>query len=155
MQHTITIAKFKFYPELSEETYCFTTDVLLDGKKIGTAKNSGTGAETMLELAKFDLIPHKDYNEVVSVIDELVNDAVRQKQVDKDMRAAAKKLAKTLIFRTKGQRDGAYFEIRGNPNDAALRERVLAKAKEKGEEIDVIINDLPIEKAVHFLYRYE
>lgn len=155
MSNTITITKFKYYPELTEETYCFTAVVLLDGKRIGQAKNDGHGGETRLELDKFDLIPHKDYNDVVAVIDELVSDAVKQKAIDKDMRAVAKKLAKTLVFRVKGQRDGAYYEVRGNPNDPALRERVEKGAKEKGQEIEVIVNDLPIERAVHFLYRYE
>lgn len=155
MSNTITITKFKYYPELTEETYCFTADVLLDGKRVGTAKNEGKGGETRIDLDKFGLIPHNDYNEVVSVVDELVDDAVKQKAIQKDMRTVAKKLAKTLIFRTKGQRDGAYYEIRGNPNDPELRERVKNQAEKKGEEIEVIVNDLPIEKAVHFLFRYE
>lgn len=155
MSKNITITKFKYYPELTEETYCFSAEVHLDGKRIGTAKNEGHGGETRLDLDKFGLIPHEDYNEVIGVIDELVDDAVKQKAIDKDMRTAAKKLAKTLVFRTKGQRDGAYYEIRGNPNDPELRERVKKQAEKKGEEIELIVNDLPIDKAVHFLFRYE
>ena len=43
---TLELKSFKFYPRLSEETNCFDTNLYVDGKKVGYAKNSGTGGCT-------------------------------------------------------------------------------------------------------------
>lgn len=42
----ITLGAIKVYNELSEETNCFTANILVNGIKVGTAKNDGHGGCT-------------------------------------------------------------------------------------------------------------
>lgn len=70
---SITLAKFKHYARLSEETVAFTADLLLDGRKIGTAENRGHGACTNVRI---------DSGHVFVGIEEHV-DALVEAQLDK------------------------------------------------------------------------
>jgi hypothetical protein len=154
--HTIGIKNLKHFASMSEETYCFTCSVTLDGVKTWEAKNNGQGEETRLYYIKPTTEgggKKHDTNAIIKIVDKCVEDAVMEKQKVKDMKAVAKKLCNTLCFRVKGQQEGAYFHIRtSTPNDPAFRSKVFAKHPER--EIDTIINDLPIEQAVHFFYKY-
>jgi len=42
----IELKNFKFYDRLSEETYCFTANIWVNGTKCGNAENRGYGGET-------------------------------------------------------------------------------------------------------------
>lgn len=42
----ITLKKFSFNAALSEETYCFSADLYIDGKKRGCVSNRGHGEQT-------------------------------------------------------------------------------------------------------------
>lgn len=42
----IELKNFKHYDRLSEETYCFTANIWVDGTKCGYAENRGFGGET-------------------------------------------------------------------------------------------------------------
>lgn len=42
----IELKNFKFYERLSEETFCFTTNIWVNGTKCGSAENRGYGGET-------------------------------------------------------------------------------------------------------------
>ena len=42
----IELKSFKHYQKLSEETYCFTANIYVNGIKCGTAENRGIGGET-------------------------------------------------------------------------------------------------------------
>jgi hypothetical protein len=152
--HTITITKFKHYPALSEETIAFTCDVLMDGKKIGHAKNEGHGGETVFygsEPMGFD-----ERSKIADIVDGFVAAEIMDKQKEKDKKAVAKKLNNGLFFRIKGQKSGAYFSINTKlTKDANIREKVKEQAKKRGEEIELFINDLPVNEAVKFFYRYE
>lgn len=39
----IELKNIKFYPEMSEETYCYTATLYADGRKVATVENRGTG----------------------------------------------------------------------------------------------------------------
>lgn len=43
---TLSLKKFKFFPSLSEETNCFTADLYINGKLVGTTSNRGYGGNT-------------------------------------------------------------------------------------------------------------
>lgn len=42
----IELKSFKHYEKLSDETYCFTANIYVNGVKCGTAENRGIGGET-------------------------------------------------------------------------------------------------------------
>ncbi len=42
----IELKNFRFYDRLSEETYCFTANIWVNGTKCGNAENRGYGGET-------------------------------------------------------------------------------------------------------------
>jgi hypothetical protein len=42
----IELKNFRFYDRLSEETYCFTANIWINGTKCGSAENIGYGGET-------------------------------------------------------------------------------------------------------------
>ena len=42
----LTVKGVKYYEAMSEETSCFTATVYFDGKRVGTAQNSGHGGST-------------------------------------------------------------------------------------------------------------
>lgn len=154
--HRITISKFKHFPAFSEETIAFTCDVLMDGKKVGTASCRGHGDSTVFhhDIAHSDKF--SDYAErekVADIVDGFVTEAIMEKQKQKDLKSVERKLSKALFFRTVGQKDNAYYSVKGDPNDAALRQRISEKAKEKGG-VEVFINDLPIQQAVKYFFIY-
>ncbi len=152
MNQIITISKLKHYPALSEVTNCFTCDVLLNGKKNWEAKNNGQGEQTRLYYLKPTTESgEQDADALLDTVDKLVSDSIVEKLKDKDKKAVARKFTKQLFFRVKGQKEYSYYHIKSpNPNDRAFREKVLSK-----HDVDVILNDLPIDQALPYFFKYE
>lgn len=44
----IELKKIKYSAFASEETSCFTADIFIDGKKVGSAENAGKGGATLI-----------------------------------------------------------------------------------------------------------
>jgi hypothetical protein len=151
MNHTVTISKLKHYPAMSEETPCFSCDVLLDGKKTWTAKNDGHGGQTLLYYVKPTTVSGEhDANAIIDIVDKFVSDAIIDKAKSKDLKITAKRLASAIYFRVEGQRAGAYYCVKTkNPSDTELRKKIFKEAK-----VEVIINDLPLNEAVNYFFRY-
>lgn len=42
----VELKAIKYFPSLSEETNCFQATIYIDGKKVGTCENRGTGGST-------------------------------------------------------------------------------------------------------------
>jgi hypothetical protein len=156
MKHKISIANLKHMPSLSEETYCFTCTVLINGKKTWLAKNTGHGASTQLDWLKpvTERGDEKhDTDAIIDIVEKSVHETIMLRQFEKDKKAVANKLKKSLFFRIKGQKAGSYYHIRvDNPYDAAVREKALSKGK---GEVETIINDLPIDEAIKYFYKYD
>ena len=59
----ITVKKVKFADHLSQETVAFSCDVLIDGKKAGTASNNGCGGITNVYLnPEYNELHHAKFN---------------------------------------------------------------------------------------------
>lgn len=65
--YSISIDNLKYYPRLSEETYCFTGDIILNGECVGNCSNSGRGGCSDCYLQN-DLL--KEINEHISTIED-------------------------------------------------------------------------------------
>jgi hypothetical protein len=83
----ITLKNLKHFAAGSQETYCFTATVYLDGKKVGTAENDGHGGETIVRLD----LAHRDTSIKTSVVDDLVHAAIIAKEDAKIEKKYAKK----------------------------------------------------------------
>lgn len=47
----VELKSFKWFPSMSEETNAFTANVVINGKKVGTARNDGHGGMTDLHFS--------------------------------------------------------------------------------------------------------
>lgn len=120
----IEIRNVKHHPDLSEETEAFSADLIIDGSKIGTVSNRGTGGcdDFHGDHAAYDaadrwlranrpgwsldpdcppdrLMPHTIEDEVSAMLAKHIG----MKQMAKDMRAS-------VVFRKKGE--AGLFTIR-------------------------------------------
>jgi len=115
----IELKKFKHFPSLSEETYCFTADLIIDGVKCGYAKNNGYGGNTdvrsdhspkgmkLIEVAENyckSLPPYYvgklctiDMN-LENFIDDLVDKLVKDKARAMDEKRLNKKMEKMVLY---------------------------------------------------------
>lgn len=123
----LTVAKIKTFAAGSEETLCFVADLMVNGKKVGTAENDGHGGCTFLRTcpgvtdADREVIRH-------ALAERFVDDFVNQWEDDKAFNRALSRLrtkarkvgARTfgyLINRESGEIAAVWS---GNPDTAAL-----------------------------------
>lgn len=101
----VTLGKFKHYARLSEETVAFTADILLDGKKVGTADNRGHGGCTNVRI---------DTGHPLTVVDlEAHVDSLVEAELDKAHNAKfilrmRKKARETSAYITTDCEKGSY-----------------------------------------------
>ena len=154
----IEIRNVKHYPDLSEETEAFSADLLIDGKRIGSVSNRGTGGGDDFhgDHAAYDaadrwlranrpgwslepdcppdrMMPHTVEDEVSSILAKLIG----MKQMAKDLRS-------NLIFRREGEAGLYTIRVRAphKPTDPAVQARLIATYPGA-----TILNALPIEEA--------
>ena len=114
----IELKKIKVYDRMSEETTAFTADVYINGKNVGTAKNDGHGGETDLQFYHAQGSPlrklcdeaevwartlpdriimlgdgqHSIKVELVDLIDDQVDEFLKNKEVAKREKAGLKQI---------------------------------------------------------------
>ena len=118
----IELKSFKHYEKLSDETYCFTANIYVNGIKCGTAENRGIGGETdyssdrrigsdelikqaeqfCLGLPSETLVIHDrtitlDMN-LMNYIDNLVDGLVKAKYKEKDAQKLRKEMQSGIII---------------------------------------------------------
>ena len=138
----------------SHETNCFEATIYIDGKKAGTAENSGQGGTT-------DIFPHTLYNTIKAYTDTLpptmyhgmtleqtpdglVDDLLTEWLYARDLKKA---MAKRIVFTRKGK----MMETTAMPPDKLapfLKNPSLAKIL----DADQVLNFLPFDAALQ-LYR--
>lgn len=138
----IEIRNVKHHPDLCEETEAFSADLLIDGRKIGTVSNRGTGGcdDFHGDQAAYDaadrwlranrpgwslepdcppdrLMRHTIEDEVSAILAKHIG----MKQMEKDMRAS-------LIFRKAGEAGLYTIRIKAphKASDPAVHARLMA-----------------------------
>jgi len=126
----IELKNIKYYESFSEETLAFNANLYIEGKRAGIAKNDGRGgatyymddnkegqelirqAENYAKALPDKHYPKDEYMEAFSIpmnlehyIDDLLNDYLRKKDIEKIQKRVAKDMAKGIVF--------------GKPNDNA------------------------------------
>jgi len=102
----IELKNFRFYDKLTEETYCFTANLYVNGIKCGTAENRGYGGETDYchegtEKSKELLRQAEEYcveKNLTNYIDELVEILVRKKEDEVNARKLNKAMQKAILI---------------------------------------------------------
>jgi hypothetical protein len=165
----ITLKRFQHYPRMSEETEAFNADISYEGVLVGTAKNEGHGGCTFVYLNdKGRAIPalvasnqtpefsDGKFNEdsLTNIVDNLVEQAIKSKWVEKQRRRVAKELATKVLFSRKGDKDGSFrtYILKGkSPAE------VLAFAKQVAGKPDVarVLNLMPFEEAFALLVKVD
>lgn len=141
----ITLTSFKFVGWMSEETNCFTANVLLDGKRIGQAENDGHGGSTFVhftsvavrenaeafaatilpaDVAGWEFLADRGFS-----FDDLVDLAVERELKKKDIDRLRKRLAKNVHFILTDTVKGHSLKFK-NVTDAN-RADCIAQAKAK------------------------
>ena len=113
----LTLKNLKHFAAGSQETYCFTATVYLDGKKVGTAENDGHGGETIVRLD----LAHRATPIDTDTVDGLVHAAIVAKAAAQRDRKYANKAAEaraagaTVRFYTLDLGDGRVVEAWAEP----------------------------------------
>jgi hypothetical protein len=128
----IELKNFKHFPSLSEETYCFTATIVINGIKCGDAKNQGFGGETSvysdhtprgIELIKqaelyCKTLPPYYIGKTCTIemnltnfIDDLVHNAVMDKAKKQDEKRLLKKTEKAVLYGNDREYYSIKFEI--------------------------------------------
>lgn len=160
MANRLTLAKLHIHKGLSEETIAFDADVLLDGKRIGTASCRGHGDQAFFRSDK----PYGYYDEIARAekpsanrIESYVSygldtafkgieDVVEALVADECARRETERLAKNI---TKRMRTHTYFCTRTGEVRMLNRVGTVArKAIDARYPGATILNDLPINEAL-------
>jgi hypothetical protein len=155
----VKLKKVKFHEDMSDETYCFSADVWVDGKRVATAQNQGCGGDTMvrgvtqvpssrrdflafeahcytLPPTKHDLDGH--VFEVKSTPDSVVDDLFEEwlkKDCERKENAQIRRWCKTkTLFQLKGDPEGSWRTIKA-PYSDEVREHIARKYGDRLEEI--------------------
>jgi len=165
----ITLKRFQHYPRMSEETEAFNADIAYEGMIVGSAENNGHGGCTFVhlndkgraipEIVTANQIPEFSdgkFNEdsLTNIVDNLVQNAIRDKWVDKQRKKVEKQLATTVLFNRTGDEDGSFrtYNLKGkSPAE------VLAFAKQVAAKPDVtrVLNLMPFEDAFRLLVKVD
>jgi hypothetical protein len=119
----IELKNIKYYESFSEETLAFQASLYIEGKRVGTAKNDGRGgptyydgdnkegrelirqAEQFAKALADKHYPKDDYMEAFSIpmtlehhIDDLLNDYLGKKELEKIQKKVAKDMEKGIVF---------------------------------------------------------
>lgn len=161
---TLALKRFQHYPRMSEETIAFNADLVHEGVVVGTAKNDGHGGCTFVylndkgrnipALVEANNLPEGNEASLTDIVDNLVEDAIRSKWVEKQRKRVEKELATTVLFNRKGDKDGSFrtYNLKGkSPAE------VLAFAKEVAGKPDVtrVLNLMPFEEAFGLLVKVD
>lgn len=160
----ITLKRFKDYPRMSEETIAFNSDILYEGVTVGTAKNDGHGGCTFVRLndkgsaipalVEASRLPEGNPESLTDIVDNLVENTIHDKWVEKQRKKVEKELATKVLFNRKGDKDGSFrtYNLKGK-----TPAEVLLFAKEVAGKPDVtrVLNLMPFEEAFGLLVKVE
>ena len=160
----VTLKRFQHYPRMSEETNAFNADIVHDGVVVGSAENDGHGGctfvhlndkgRTIPEIVSASNLPEGNDDSLTDIVDNLVEQAIHSKWVEKQRKKVAKQLATTVLFNRKGDKDGSFrtYDLKGkSPAE------VIAWATQVAGKPDVtrVLNLLPFEEAFRLLVKVD
>ena len=160
----LELKRFKNYPRMSQETEAFNADVVYQGVVVADAENDGHGGCTFVrlndkgrafpEIVAAENIPefsNGEFNEgsLVQMVDNLVDELLKGKWVEKQRKRVVKQLAANILFNKNGDKDGVFRSYKVGGRD------LVAFAKQIAGHPDVyrVLNLMPFEEAFSLLVR--
>jgi len=151
----ITLKHFKHLARLSQETLCFTATVCIDGEKAGFASNHGHGGCTIVNITDLALRKMHEDEKWSEIVDALTFKELEAKENIKLMGKVKKQLSVDIIFTRKGEDfKGRHFVFKKGNTSPEMAQRIRAKIATI-PDVDLILNDQPIEVAFSFLVKSE
>jgi len=167
----VELKKFKFHPDMTDETNCFSAEVYIDGVRAMHASNSGTGGCNELhDIVRGSFERLRAYcktlppvncagpGEPASMLDmdvdlfigQLVESLIMEKELKRHRTKLAKDL-KTKIMFTRNDGKPGIWQIKLGPGQSweklKAHPTALSKFRETKPYVDVILNDIPEEQA--------
>jgi len=153
----VSLTCFKFMPSLSEETLCFTAKVCFNGKTIGRASNNGHGGATQVNIDRQKIDWQKiglwlNWDELV---DALSFEELRKLEEKKAKARIAHALKKHIVFTQKGEAfKGRHFIFSNGNSSPEMAQRIRTRLASM-PNVDLILNDHPVEVALPFFLKDE
>lgn len=165
-KHTFSFRKFQYVERMSEETYCFAADLMVNGCKLAVCENNGHGGSTNVRvypecrelgdavkafLATRPKVRYEGYDMELDVNLEYVADTLVEKELEAREHARIMRVtAKKLVFRDE---KGNYYAIGWKKQDIAgllatpagkksLREAIR---RETANGLTVVNENIPVE----------
>lgn len=143
----VTLLKLSIHTRLSEETRCFTADIVVDGKVIGEVENRGNGGCNMYfwkdrkageALQKFAEQKYPQYT--FEQIDSLIEDIIVEMELAKQLKRWC---VKDTVIKLKEHKEEDFIKVRV-PYSPIVAQRLR---KEYGNRLVEIINERFLPKA--------
>lgn len=159
----IELKKLKVFESGSQETYCFTAEIWINGNYQGSVRNDGQGGSHIisppslerqindfgatLPLVDLGIPSHEDPSKPMMVAqnaESLINDLVERHLNAKDLK---KLMSKNIVFTRRGER--GVFQVKPNISPAIIlqspevRSTMISK-----HNANFILNMLPFEEAL-------
>ena len=156
----IELKKLKIFLAGSEETYCFTTELWIDGKYQGSARNDGRGGCHIISPPSLEK-DMNDWGKTLSPVvlaepdmsfpqdaETLINDLIETHLVSKDLK---KLFTKHIVYTKRGE--VGVFQIKSvrKPAEVFMLKNTVEQMRTKFN-IDKILNLIPFDEALK-IYR--
>ncbi len=187
----IELKNIKYYESFSEETLAFNANLYIEGKRAGIAKNDGRGgatyymgdnkggqelirqAESYTKTLPDKHYPKDEYMKAFSIpmnlehyIDDLLNDYLRKKDIEKIQKKVAKDMEKGIVFGKPN--DNAWIvqtfsvplkDVLTHPKGAEIISNSIAKSifKELKDGVKILNTNIPesiLKRAGLFVSQY-
>ena len=152
--HDITLTRINLQLGMSEETYCFKANLLIDGKKVAIVSNSGKGEATRFAWDKPEY--REKFEQDESQIEDVILKHLSQSAIEKDKANAVRRIKRYfqsgLYFAKVGVDDKwyGYLKLKTEEDFKAAREKLS-----KVSGVDKILNDIPVEEALPYFIKFE
>jgi hypothetical protein len=149
----ISIRKLNLNLGMSEETFCFKADLIINGKKRAVVENNGKGEATRFYWNKPE---YKDeFSADESPIEDVIIKHLTQEAIKRDKANAVRKTKRMLadgLYFTRVGSDGrwfAYTKLKTADKWAAAREKLS-----KITDVEKVLNDIPFDEAFPYFFDF-
>lgn len=159
----IELKKIKYFEAGSEETFCFTADIWIDGRYQGSVRNDGHGGSHLISppsleaqinawgrtLPQYDLgIPSREDPSKPMMVspdaESLINDIMTDWLHAKDLKRL---FNKHILFTRRGERGIFQVKLKA-PSSLVLQQPTTIERMRTGHNADIILNLMPFDEAL-------
>lgn len=152
--YNIEIKKLNFQPAMSQETPCFKGLLYINSKKAAEVANNGMGEMTRFHwlTPEFQAEYGADEDSIETVIYKHLDSVLETRDRANAVRRVKRLLSEGLYFSKVGVADKwfGYTKLKGKEQWDKARAKLATV-----EGVDKILNDIPIEEALPYFYKFQ